>query len=278
MNLLSIERPLLMGILNVTPDSFSNDGEHFDTDIAIEHALSMVRDGADIIDIGGESTRPGAARVSVGSQIERVAPVIKALYGTLSDSIPISIDTTSSEVARAAFKAGASIINDVSAGREDERLLCFAAETKAPLILMHMLGQPKNMQDAPHYDNAVEEIKIFLCEHARNAEAMGVESDKILIDPGIGFGKTRQNNLDLIANLSELIATGYGVLLGASRKRFMGSICNIEKFSELVGATCASTAFAVMAGVKIIRAHDIKENRQAIDVAYALKQSVKNKQ
>ena len=273
MNLLSIERPLLMGILNVTPDSFSNDGEHFNTDIAIEHALSMVRDGADIIDIGGESTRPGAARVSAGVQIERVVPVIKALHGTLSDAIPISIDTTSSEVAGAAFKAGASIINDVSAGREDESLLSFAAETKAPLILMHMLGQPLDMQDAPHYGHAVDEIKNFLTERASNAEAKGVESNKLFIDPGIGFGKTKQNNLDLIANLSELVATGYGVLLGASRKRFMGSICNIEKFSELVGATCATTAFAVMAGVKIIRAHDIKENRQAIDVAYALKQS-----
>jgi dihydropteroate synthase len=276
LNLKATECPLLMGILNVTPDSFSNEGEHFDPDVAIQHALSMVEQGADIIDIGGESTRPGASRVTVVQQIERVVPVITAIVKTLTKSIPISIDTTSSVVAQAAFAAGASIINDVSAGREDRKLLSFAAEAKAPLMLMHMQGQPANMQDAPHYDNVIDEIKNFLIEHAHIAESMGVESDKIFIDPGIGFGKTRQNNLDLIANLSELISTGYGVLLGASRKRFMGSICNIEKFSELVGATCTTTTFAVLAGVKIIRVHDIKENRQAIDVAYALKQSMKS--
>lgn len=275
MNLSKIDRPLLMGILNVTPDSFSNTGEHFNADTAIQHALSMVQDGADIIDVGGESTRPGADRVSIAGQIERVVPVIQALEKTILKSVPISIDTTSAEVAQAAFAAGASIINDVSAGREDRNLLSFAAETKSPLILMHMQGQPANMQDAPYYENVIEEIKTFLIEQAHNAESMGVDADNILIDPGIGFGKTRQNNLDLIANLSEFTATGYSVLLGASRKRFMGSICKVEKFSELIGATCTTTAFAVLAGVKIIRVHDIKENRQAMDVAYALKQSIK---
>lgn len=274
MNLNSIERPLLMGILNVTPDSFSNEGEHFEQDIAIQHALRMINDGADIIDIGGESTRPGASRVTKEMQIERVVPVIKAIH-TANPDIPVSIDTTSSEVAEAAFAAGASIINDVSAGREDIKLISLAAETKAPLVLMHMQGQPKNMQDAPCYDNALEEIKKFLLERAGVAESMGVAQEKILIDPGIGFGKTKQNNLDLVANLAELVSTGYAVMLGASRKRFMGSICRIEKFSELVGATCTTTTFAVLAGVKIVRVHDIKENRQAIDVAYALKNSVK---
>ena len=274
MNLNSIERPLLMGILNVTPDSFSNEGEHFEYELALQYALSMMEDGADIIDIGGESTRPGASRVTKEMQIDRVVPVIKAIKAANSN-ILVSIDTTSSEVAEAAFAAGASIINDVSAGREDDKLFGFAAETKAPLILMHMQGQPKNMQDAPCYENALEEIKNFLLERAEVAESMGVDQDKILIDPGIGFGKTKQNNLDLVANLSELVSTGYAVMLGASRKRFMGSICQIEKFSELVGATCTTTAFAVLAGVKIVRVHDIKENRQAIDVAYALKNSVK---
>ena len=263
-----------MGILNVTPDSFSNDGEHFNTAVAIEHALAMIREGADIIDIGGESTRPGAQRVSIAEQLNRVIPVIDGVVSAIPDSIPISIDTTSSEVAEAAFKAGASIINDVSAGREDEEILEFAAESKAPLILMHMQGQPRNMQDAPTYTNVVEEIKDFLCERASHAEVKGVEPERILIDPGIGFGKSIQDNLDLIANLSELIASGYGVLLGASRKSFMNSICEVESYSELVGATCATTALAVLAGVKIIRVHDVKENRQAIDVAYALKQSM----
>ncbi len=274
MNLNSIECPLLMGILNVTPDSFSNEGEHFDIEDAIQHAFSMIEDGAEIIDIGGESTRPGAKRVSSSKQIERVVPVIEAIHAAHS-VIPVSIDTSSSAVAEAAFVAGASIINDISAGREDRKLISFAAESRAPLILMHMQGQPENMQDAPRYENALEEIKHFLTERASLAESMGVAREKILIDPGIGFGKTKQNNLDLIANLPELVASGYGVLLGASRKRFMGSICDIEKFSELIGATCSTTTFAVMAGVKVVRVHDVKENRQAIDVAYALKKSIK---
>jgi dihydropteroate synthase len=273
LKLLSTNKPLLMGILNVTPDSFSNDGEHFNTAVAIEHALVMIKEGADIIDIGGESTRPGAQRVSIAEQLNRVIPVIDGVVSAIPDSIPISIDTTSSKVAEAAFKAGASIINDVSAGREDEEILEFAAESKALLILMHMQGQPRNMQDAPTYTNVVEEIKDFLCERASHAEVKGVEPERILIDPGVGFGKSIQDNLDLIANLSELIASGYGVLLGASRKSFMNSICEVESYSELVGATCATTALAVLAGVKIIRVHDVKENRQAIDVTYALKQS-----
>jgi dihydropteroate synthase len=262
-----------MGILNVTPDSFSNDGEHFNHDVAIQHALNMIEEGADIIDVGGESTRPGASRVTTDKQIERVAPVIKAIH-LAHPGIPVSIDTTSSKVAEAAFSAGASIINDVSAGREDSKLISFAAETGSTLILMHMQGQPENMQDSPHYKNVVEEIRGFLLAQAAMAESMGVEKEQILIDPGIGFGKTRQNNLDLIANLNALVETGYAVLLGASRKRFMGSICDIEKYSELVGATCSTTTFAVLAGVKVVRVHDIKENRQAIDVACALKDSV----
>ena len=268
------DRPLLVGILNVTPDSFSNDGEHFQTDLAIEHALLMVEQGADIIDIGGESTRPGAGRVSPEEQLERVIPVIEGLRKHANQIVPISIDSTSSRVVKAAFDAGASIINDVSAGMDDEQVLHFAASVNAPLILMHMQGQPKNMQDSPHYENVVEEVFSFLVSRAKAAESAGVKADNIFLDPGIGFGKTKQNNLDLIANLQRLSETGYGVFLGASRKRFMGSICDIEKYSELVGATCATTALAVMAGVRMIRVHDIKENRQALDVAFALKQSM----
>ncbi len=267
-------KPALMGILNVTPDSFSNEGEHFQRDVAIEHALLMIEEGADVLDIGGESTRPGADRVPVEEQLNRVIPVIEALDTGPENSVPISIDTTSSVVARKAFEAGASIINDVSAGREDEHMFAFAAETGAPYIIMHMQGQPKNMQDAPRYENALEEILSFLLQQASAAEAAGVNRNNILIDPGIGFGKSKQNNLDLIANLGKFKDTGYGVLLGASRKRFMGSICDIENYSELVGATCATTALAVMAGVDMIRVHDIRENRQALDVAFALRQSV----
>ena len=266
--------PLLVGILNVTPDSFSNDGEHFRTETAIEHGLLMLEQGADIIDIGGESTRPGAGRVKPEVQLQRVIPVIEGLRKHESKMVPLSIDSTSSIVVKAAFEAGASIINDVSAGREDEEVFKFAAAATCPLILMHMQGQPKNMQDAPQYEDVVEEVCDFLVGRAKTAESLGVKSENILLDPGIGFGKTRQNNLDLIANLPRLSETGYGVFLGASRKRFMGSICDIEKYSELVGATCATTALAVMAGVKMIRVHDIKENRQALDVAFALKQSM----
>jgi len=275
MNLRSVDRPLLMAILNVTPDSFSNDGEHFHTRIAVGHAVSMLEEGADIIDIGGESTRPGAGRVTPEMQIERVVPVLEELQGQLPADCPVSIDTTSSRVAEAAFAAGASIINDVSAGREDHEMFAFAASVEAPLILMHMQGEPSTMQKAPRYGNVVEEIHSFLMERAQLAEAAGVERKRIFIDPGIGFGKTRQNNLDLIANLPVLTASGYGVMLGASRKRFMGSICQVEKFSDLVGATCATTALAVMAGVDIIRVHDVRENRQALDVAHALKGSVR---
>lgn len=264
-----------MGILNVTPDSFSNEGEHFDNAIAVEHAIAMVQAGADIIDIGGESTRPGAKRVSLEEQVNRVVPVIHSLQGKIPTYIPISIDTTSSEVARQAVSAGASIINDVSAGREDMNMFALAAELGVPYILMHMQGQPKDMQDAPNYVDVLKEIMSFLLGQAEAAETAGVKKGNIFIDPGIGFGKTKQNNLDLIANLHLFVETGYGVLLGASRKRFMGSICQVEKFSELVGATCATTALAVMAGVDIIRVHDVRENRQALDVAYALKTSIK---
>ena len=269
-----LKKPALMGILNVTPDSFSNEGEHFQTDAAITHARLMVEQGADILDIGGESTRPGADRVPASEQINRVVPVIEALMPVIGDKVPISIDTTSALVAKEALAAGASIINDVSAGREDESMFAFTAQVEVPYIMMHMQGQPKNMQDAPCYENVLEEVLAFLMSQASAAEAAGVKSSNILIDPGIGFGKSKQNNLDLVANLHKFSETGYGVLLGASRKRFMGSICDIEKYSELVGATCATTALAVMAGVDMIRVHDIRENRQALDVAYALKQSI----
>lgn len=267
------EKPRLMGIVNVTPDSFSNNGEHFEFQSAVEHALALVEEGADILDIGGESTRPGAERVSAREQKERVLPVIGALMTKIPKTVPISIDTTSVDVARAAFQAGASMINDVSAGREDPDMFAFAAEVQSPYILMHMLGQPQTMQNAPDYDDAVRDILGFLSDRAQAAEAAGVKRVNIFIDPGIGFGKTKQNNLDLIANLDVFTGTGYSVLLGASRKRFMGSICSIEKYSELVGATCATTTLAVMAGVDIIRVHDVRANRQALDVAWAFKNS-----
>lgn len=259
-----------MGVLNVTPDSFSDGGLHHDLDAAVERAREMVDLGADIVDIGGESTRPGANRVSIEEQLKRVIPVLRQLQQELPAEIPISIDTTSTLVAGAALEQGATIVNDISAGRDDPGMFSLVAEAGTPYIIMHMQGTPRTMQDNPRYNEVVAEIKAFLVERALAAQAAGVLRKNLVIDPGIGFGKSKRDNLDIILNLDSFIATGYKVMLGASRKRFMGSICDITSYSELTGATCATTTIGVFAGVHILRVHDIKENRQALDVAWAL--------
>ena len=264
-------KPLLMGVLNVTPDSFSDGGLHHDLDAAVARALEMVELGADIIDIGGESTRPGADRVSEDEQLRRVIPVIRQLQQELPAELPISIDTTSTQVAGAALEQGATVVNDISAGQDDPGMFSLVAEAGTPYIIMHMQGTPRTMQDNPRYDDVVAEIRSFLLERAAAAEDAGVRQENLVIDPGIGFGKSKRDNLDIIMNLESFTATGYKVMLGASRKRFMGSICDINEYSELVGATCATTAIGVFAGVDIFRVHDIKENRQALDVAWALR-------
>lgn len=266
----SSAKPLLMGVLNVTPDSFSDGGEHFDLAVAVARAHEMVELGADLIDVGGESTRPGADRVPPEEQLERVIPVIMQLQQELPAEVPISIDTASTTVAGAALEQGAAIVNDISAGRDDPGMFNLVAEAGVPYIIMHMQGVPSTMQDNPRYTDVVEEIKTFLQERAAAALDAGVVPDNLVIDPGIGFGKSRNDNLDIIMNLDRFRETGYKVMLGASRKRFMGSICDINSYSELVGATCATTAIGVFAGVSILRVHDIKENRQALDVAWAL--------
>ena len=262
-----------MGILNVTPDSFSDGGSHTQRGRAVRFALQMVEEGADIIDVGGESTRPGSERVSPQEQIRRVVGVIEALRRTLPDHIPISIDTTRSEVAEAAINAGASILNDVRAGLDDDRMFRIAAEHDLPIILMHMQGTPETMQINPSYEDVVAEIETFLNERCKIAELAGVKAENILIDPGIGFGKTQQHNLHLMANLQRFVASGYPVLLGTSRKRFMGAICQGAEPRELIGATCATTALGVMAGVQIFRVHDVRPNRQAADVTWAIQHS-----
>lgn len=259
-----------MGVLNVTPDSFSDGGLHHDLDAAVARAREMVDLGADIVDIGGESTRPGANRVSIEEQLKRVIPVLRQLQQELPAEIAISIDTTSTLVAGAALEQGATIVNDISAGRDDPGMFSLVAEAGTPYIIMHMQGTPRTMQDNPRYNEVVAEIKAFLVERALAAQAAGVLRKNLVIDPGIGFGKSKRDNLDIILNLDSFIATGYKVMLGASRKRFMGSICDITSYSELIGATCATTAIGVFAGVHILRVHDIKENRQALDVAWAL--------
>ena len=269
-------KPLLMGVLNVTPDSFSDGGLYHDPDAAVARAREMVEQGADIIDIGGESTRPGAERVSEEEQLKRVLPVITQLRQELPAELPISIDTTSTRVTTAALEQGATIVNDISAGRDDPGMFGLVAETGATYVLMHMQGTPGTMQDNPRYDNVVAEIRSFLLERAAAAENAGIRPENLVIDPGIGFGKSKRDNLDIIVNLDSFTETGYKVLLGTSRKRFMGSICDISSYSELVGATCATTTIGVFAGVNIFRVHDIKENRQALDVAWALRSRQRN--
>ncbi|MBK8814367.1 MAG: dihydropteroate synthase [Methylococcaceae bacterium] len=272
MNFNDITKPLIMGILNVTPDSFSDGGNFTQIDSALQHVETMLAEGADIIDIGGESTRPGSDPVSPSEQIQRVLPVIQAIKTKFSNKVIISIDTTSSTVADAALASGANLINDVSGGENDSAILDLAAKKNVPIILMHSKGAPKTMQDNPFYEDVVNEVIASLKIKITHALETGVKKENISIDPGIGFGKRKQDNLDLLANLWQFVELGYPVLLGTSRKRFMGSICNVTEPSELVTATAVTTALGVMAGVKIFRVHDVKENRQALDVAWSIKQ------
>jgi dihydropteroate synthase len=269
-------KPLIMGILNITPDSFSDGGKYSGVEDAMLQVELMLSEGVDIIDIGGESTRPGAHPVTAEDQILRVIPVIEAIRNQLADDILISIDTMLSEVAKAALDAGANIINDVSGGRTDAAILTLAAQTGVPIILMHSVGTSKNMQDNPYYIDVVQEVLDALKENINSALKAGIKKEAIWIDPGIGFGKRKQDNLDLLAHLDAFVALGFPVLLGTSRKRFMGAICDVAEPSQLVTATAVTTALGVMAGVQIFRVHDVKENRQAADVAWAIKQASGN--
>lgn len=268
MKILVLDRPVIMGILNVTPDSFSDGGRFLSVEKAVQQAGIMLEQGADIIDIGGESTRPGSERIIASEQKNRVIPVIEAISQILPPGKLISIDTTLSEVAALALSAGASIINDISAGRDDPEIMSLASEYNCPYIIMHMKGTPATMQTDPVYENVLEEILNFLLERAQICMDAGIKSKNIIIDPGIGFGKTMEHNLELMAHLDRFVGTGYPVLLGASRKRFIGSICSSTSPDQLVGATCATTVLGVAAGIKLFRVHDIRENRQAADVAW----------
>lgn len=265
--------PLIMGILNVTPDSFSDGGKYTEIESALSQAENMISDGASIIDIGGESTRPGSQAISPLEQINRVIPVIRAIRQELSKTIPISIDTTLSNVAKAALDAGASLINDISAGIQDKMMLSLTSERNVPIILMHMQGQPQTMQAAPCYEEVVSEVIQHLKNRIDAALSAGVTRQNIAIDPGIGFGKRKQDNLQLLAHLDQFVALGYPVLLGTSRKRFMGSICDEMNPENLISATTATTALGVAQGVLMFRVHDVKENKQAADVAWAIKES-----
>ena len=263
-------KPQIMGILNVTPDSFSDGGQFDSLGAAVKQGKCLINEGANIIDIGGESTRPGSIRISSKEQIQRVVHVIKEINETKPKDIQISIDTTRSDVAEAALNLGAEIVNDVSGGKDDPEIIQLCNDRKCSYIIMHMQGTPETMQNNPTYNNVVSEILFFLETKAEEYIKAGINEDKIIIDPGIGFGKTSTHNLTLLNNLSIFVNSGYSVLLGASRKRFMGDICDVDIPSELIGATTATTALGVQAGVKMFRVHDVKENRQAADTAWAI--------
>lgn len=266
--------PKIMGILNVTPDSFSDGGDHEALDAAVARANRMLDEGADVIDVGGESTRPGSQRVPVDEQIRRTADVVERVCA-LRKAV-VSIDTTRADVAQAAIDRGATMINDVSAGTEDDRMFALAGARDVEIVLMHMRGEPGTMQDDPQYDDVVGEIETYLLERASAAQEAGVKRERIWIDPGVGFGKSTAHNLALLAHLGRFVETGYPVLLGASRKRFAGAICadgqgNPPAPKDRVGATCATTALGVAAGAGMFRVHDVRANRQAADVAHAIK-------
>lgn len=262
------QRGLIMGVVNVTPDSFSDGGHYLDTSAAVDHALRLARDGADILDIGGESTRPGAAPVSAEEELRRVLPVIKALAGRTSAAL--SIDTSKAVVARAAVEAGAEIINDVTALRGDEAMAGVAASTGSAVVLMHLRGTPQTMQIDPHYDNAADEVTAHLRERLAAARASGIREDRLAIDPGIGFGKSVEHNLQLIAHLGVLAALGHPVLLGVSRKSFLATAADAPDLADREAPTIALTALGFHLGARIFRVHEPAPNLRALRVAEAV--------
>ncbi len=257
-----------MGILNVTPDSFSDGGAFADTERAVAHARAMVTAGADMIDIGGESTRPGAAPVSAEEELRRVVPVIEQIASHQSP-ITISIDTTKAVVAERALAAGARIVNDVSALRFDARMADVVRDSGAGVVLMHMQGTPETMQTQPRYDDVVAEVRDFLAERIAFAESRGIKKSQIAVDPGIGFGKTVEHNLALLAGLEEFVALGCPVLVGASRKAFIGKVLGREPGERLAGSV-AVTAWSVARGARIVRVHDVAETVDAVRMVEAI--------
>jgi dihydropteroate synthase len=258
-----------MGILNLTPDSFSDGGRFTAPARSIARAREMVEEGAAIIDVGGESTRPGAPDVSVEEELARVVPVIEAIATRLD--VPVSVDTSKPEVMRAAVAAGAGLINDVRALQEPGALEA-AAELGVPVCLMHMQGRPRTMQDAPRYGDVVAEVRDFLLERATGCEAVGIPRERILLDPGFGFGKTLEHNLRLLASVDRLVATGYPVLVGMSRKSMIGQILEGAPVEERLHGSVAAALIAAMKGARILRVHDVKPTVDALRVFAAMQQ------
>ena len=265
--------PSIVGIVNVTPDSFSDGGDFFDPQAAAEHAVAMLDAGAAIIDVGGESTRPGSDPVSQEEEIGRVVPVVERILAARPGSL-ISIDTYRSETAAAALEAGARLVNDVTALRGDPRMDSVVAEAGCPVILMHMQGEPKTMQKEPRYTDVVREVRDFLARRAEHAVAAGVSPENIIVDPGIGFGKGLEHNLALLRNLEAIVNLGFPVLVGASRKTFIGTITGLQEASERVFGTVATTVLAYEKGAALFRVHDVRANREALAVAEAVRGGV----
>jgi dihydropteroate synthase len=262
------ERTLVMGILNVTPDSFSDGGRFFDQVYAARHGSQMAADGADLIDVGGESTRPGADPVPIEEELARVLPVIGRLVDEVP-GVPISIDTRKAEVAAAALEAGASIVNDVSGGT-DPAMFDVVRERRAAIVLMHMKGEPKTMHEAPAYDDVVSEVRGYLSERVESAEFAGIEAERIAIDPGIGFGKELDDNLALMHGLDSLLELGRPVLVGPSRKRFIGTLLGDLPTEERVEGTAGAVAWLVTRGAHIVRVHDVREMVRVVRVVDAI--------
>jgi dihydropteroate synthase len=260
---------VVMGIVNVTPDSFYDGGKRFDSAKAAADAFEMINSGAEILDIGGESTRPGAQPVSLDEELRRVLPVLRELRK--SSSVPISIDTYKEAVARAALDAGADIVNDISALRFDPGMAALVASEGVPVILMHMQGVPRTMQQEPHYRDVVGEVQDFLVERVRSANQAGIDTERLIIDPGIGFGKTLAHNLALLKNLDSFKLLGQPLLVGVSRKAFIGKILNAAAPQERLEGSLAAAVAAALSGANIMRVHDVGETRRALRVADAIR-------
>jgi dihydropteroate synthase len=256
----------LMGIVNVTPDSFSDGGLYLDADRAIGHARELAAEGADLLDVGGESTRPGAQAVSAEAELRRVLPVLEGLGGV---DVPVSIDTSKAAVAEAALEAGAGLVNDVTAFRADPELAAVCAARGCDVVLMHMQGSPRTMQEAPAYGDVVEDVKGFLAERIDFATGAGIAEDRIWVDPGIGFGKTVDHNLELLRRLGELRDLGRPILIGTSRKSFIGRLTGRD-VDQRLGGTIASNVLALRAGADVLRVHDVAQLREAMRVADAI--------
>ena len=259
----------IMGILNVTPDSFSDGGEWFDREAAIAHGRELIAQGAAIVDVGGESTRPGSLPVAAAEELERVVPVVEALRSGPYPPAQLSVDTSKAAVAEAALAAGATFVNDVTALRGDPDMAGLVAAAGCDVCLMHMLGEPRTMQDAPHYGDVVSEVRAFLEERVQAAVDAGVAEERIWLDPGIGFGKTAAHNLELLRRLDEVVAIGPPVVVGTSRKSFLGRLTGRGDPHDLVAATVATNVLAYERGASVFRVHDVAATRDGLAVAAA---------